>query len=103
MLLPSEENEREPFTWFKLKEFCNKLTEEQLLQEVIIPQDESFIRILYASELGEDQYNFIEEEYTCTKESFDPDMFDVPTTFEKALIRFDYSITLGTNVYLFDE
>lgn len=103
MLLPSEENEIEPFTWFKLKEFCNSLSEDQLLQEVIVPQEDGYVKISYASELGEDQYNFTEEEYTCTKDSFDPQMFDVPTMFEEALIRFDYSITPGTNVYLFDE
>lgn len=103
MLTPENETPDEIFTWQKLKDFCNGLTDEQLSQEVIVPQEESFIRIKYASDLGEDQYNFIEEEYSCTKEDFDPDMFDVPTTFEEALIRFDYSITPGTNVYLFDE
>ncbi|MCW3111295.1 MAG: hypothetical protein JWQ09_5801 [Segetibacter sp.] len=102
MLLP-EKDAPTPFTWAALKEFCNGLTDEQLKQTVILPQDESSIEIKYASSLGEDQYNFIEEEYSCTKESFDPDMFDVPTTFEEALVRFDYSITPGTNVYLFDE
>lgn len=106
MLTPENETPDEIFTWQKLKDFCNRLSDEQLLQEVIVPQDESSIRILYASDLGEDQYYFIEEEYTCTKEDFDPDMFDEldwPITFEEALIRFDYSLIPGTNVYLFDE
>lgn len=107
MLTPENETPDEIFTWQKLKDFCNGLTDEQLSQEVIVPQEESFIRIKYASDLGEDQYNFIEEEYSCTKEDFDPNMFDIPgdlpLTFEQALEIFDYSITQGTNVYLFDK
>lgn len=103
MLTPENQTPDEIFTWQKLKDFCNGLSNEQLLQEVIVPQDEGSIRILYASDLGDDQYYFIEEEYTCTKEDFDPDMFDTPITFEEALRDFDYSLIPGTNVYLFDE
>lgn len=105
MNVPEQEEPKVPFTWAKLKEFCNKLTDEQLSQEVIVPQEEGYIQIAYASDLGSDQYNFIEEEYTCTKEDFDPDMFDFDgtLTFEEALEKFDYSITPGTNVYLFED
>lgn len=97
-----ERNQSEKFTWADLKAFANNLTNEQLKQTVIIPQEESYIEILYASDLGEDQYNFIEEEYTTTKSDFDPEIFE-GRTFEEALRDFDYSITPGTNVYLFDE
>lgn len=106
MLIPEETTEeRPPFTWALLKDFCNSLTGDQLQQEVIVPQDESFIRILYASDLGADQYNFYDQEYSCTKEDFDPDMFetDEPITFEEALAKYYYTVTPGTNVYLFDE
>lgn len=103
-----EQKERPPFTWALLKDFCNGLTDEQLKQEVIVPQDESYIKILYASDLGEDQYNFTEHDYSCARADFDGgelDMYDQPNyqTIEEALENEDYTITPGTNVYLFDE
>lgn len=101
MNLP-EEKERPPFTWALLKEFCNSLTEEQLKQEVIVPQDESSIKILYASELGEDQYHFFDMEYCTTKENYDPDYFE-GKTFDEALETGDYAFIPKSNVYLFDE
>lgn len=102
MLLPENKEPIEIFTWFKLKEFCNSLTDEQLEQEVIVPQDESSITIRYASSLGEDQYQFDELEYTCTKEDYDAENFD-GLTFEESLETESYVLIPGTNVYLFDE
>lgn len=103
MLLPGIDTENlAPLTWAKLKDFCNQLSDEQLQQEVIVPQDQSYIKILYASDLGEDQYNFIDEKYSCTKEDYDAYNFE-GISFEEALEKYDYSITPGTNVYLFDE
>lgn len=101
MLLP-EEKERPPFTWALLKDFCNSLSNEQLQQEVIVPQDESSIRILYASDLGEDQYHFIDFEMTVTKADYDPRDFD-GKTWDEALETEEYVLVPGTNIYLFDE
>jgi hypothetical protein len=101
MLIPDVEIP-EKFTWADLKAFCEKLTPEQLLQEVIVPQDESSITIKYASELGDDQYYFIDEEYTCTEEDYDADIFD-GVDFLDAIDTFEHTVIPGRNVYLFDE
>lgn len=104
MLVPEKEIKK-PFTWADLKEFANGLTDEQLKQEVIVPQDESSITIAFASDLGEDEYHFIDQEYTCTKANFDPDMFDECDykTFEEAWENEDAVLIPGINVYLFEE
>lgn len=91
-----------PFTWALLKEFCNGLSDDQLKQEVIIPQDESSIKVLYASELGENQYNFYDYEYCTSKEDYDPDCVE-GKTFDEALATEEYAFIPATNVYLFDE
>lgn len=40
--MSTEENEFPPYTWAKLKEFCNSLTEDQLSQTVkVIREDET--------------------------------------------------------------
>lgn len=104
MLVPNLEK-TEKFTWADLKAFCDTLNSEQLTQEVIVPQDESNITIKYASELGEDQWYFIDQEYTTTKADFDPDMFDECDykTLDEALENEDASFIPGSNIYLFDE
>ncbi len=91
-----------PFTWALLKEFCNSLSEDQLKQEVIIPHDESCIKILYASDLGEDQYHFYDSEYCVSKADYDPEMMD-GKTFEEALDTEEYCLVPSMSVYLFDE
>lgn len=93
MLLP-EEQEHPLFTWALLKEFCNHLTKEQLQQEVIVPQEEGSIKILYASDLGEDQYHFTD---TCTADDYDPETME-GMTFKEAIEKEDYILIPGHNV-----
>jgi len=102
--MESQNEEIEPFTWAKLKEFCNRLTDEQLSKTVYVSQEDSSIEILYASELGDDHYKFDEEEYSFSKADFDPLYhFDGKyDTFQEALDKEPYVLVPGTNVYLFD-
>ena len=95
-----ETTEEKPFTWAELKEFCNALSEEQLKQTVRAVDDETSTEIHAASELGEDQYFFTEDEYLTTKEDYDPDYFN-GKTFEEALATEDYCITPASSVFLF--
>lgn len=96
--------EKEPFTWAKLKEFCNGLTEDQLSKTVYVSQEDSSIEILYASELGSDHYNFDEEEYSMSKDDFDPKyhLDGKYESFEEAIENEPYTLVPGNNVYLFD-
>lgn len=99
-----DSDERVPFTWEQLKDFCNNLTDEQLSKTVYVSQEDSSIEILYASELGDDHYKFDEEEYSFSKADFDKLYhFDGKyETFEQALESEPYIFVPGTNVYLFD-
>jgi hypothetical protein len=97
-----EENEKTPFTWAKLKEFCNTLSDEQLLQEVKVLREEDYINIGYASELGNDHYYFIDDEYSTTKEDYDPEVFN-GLSFEEALALGNYTVASANNVYLFED
>jgi hypothetical protein len=70
-----EETEKVPFTWAKMKEFCDKLTEEQLSQQVKCIREDDTITILDAGELGDDHYYFLEEEESISKDSWDKSYF----------------------------
>lgn len=97
--------EKEPFTWAKLKDFCNSLSDEQLSQNVRVIQEEGSIEIDSASEIGDDHYKFDDEEYSFTKADFDPeyDLDGKYKTFEEAIEKEDYVFTPKTNVYLFER
>lgn len=100
-----EELETEPYTWAKLKEFCNQLNDEQLSQTVRVIQEDSSIEILDASELGDDHYKFDDEEYSVTKDDFDPSyhLDEKYKTFEEAIANEEYIFTPKTNVYLYEK
>lgn len=101
-----EEPEEKPFTWADIKEFANKLTPEQLTQDVtLILIDDGSVQVKSVSEMGEDTYTFHDLEFSCTKSDFDPDYFDDPRyeTLEEALEKEDYSITPANRVYLYNE
>lgn len=98
--------ETTPFTWAKLKEFCNgPLTEEQLSQTVKVVQEDTVIEILDASKIGDDHYMFDDEEFSVSKADFDPDyhLDGKYKTFEEALENEDYVITRKINIYLFEK
>lgn len=101
----SEENEISPYTWAKLKEFCNSLTEDQLSQTVRVIREDDSIEILDASEIGADHYKFDDEEYSFSKDDFDPEyhLEGKYATFEKAIANEEYRVTPKTNVYLYER
>lgn len=97
--------EQEPYTWAKLKEFCNGLSDEQLSQTVRVIQEEGSLQILEAAELGEDMYLFDDEEFSVSKDDFDPE-YDLDgryTSFEEAIENEPHSIAPKTNVYLYEK
>lgn len=101
------ETPKEPFTWADLKKFANNLSDEQLPQavELIEVDNESSVKVAYASEIGEDQYNFYEAEEVMARSDFDSRYHfeEKYKTFDEALANEPHSITPGTNVYLFDQ
>lgn len=101
-----EQDEIPPFTWAKLKEVCNKLSDEQLTQTVMVIQEDSSIEILSAEELGSDHYLFDNDnEYSVSKEDFDPEyhLDGKYKTLEEAIEKEPHTMTPGTNVYLFER
>lgn len=101
------ENEeiKEPYTWAKLKEFCNSLADYQLQQEVKVIQEDSVMTILDASEIGSDHYKFEDEDYSITKDDFDKDyhLEGKYQTLDEALANEPYVLTLSTNIYLYED
>lgn len=104
MLVPENEN-NEPFTWAKLKEFCNTLTDEQLSQKVKVIREDDSIDILDASELGEDHYKFDDEEYSVSHSDFDKDyhLDGKYQTLDEAIEKEKPIKTPATNVYLYED
>lgn len=100
-----ENQEEKKFTWADLKEFCNQLNNEQLSQTVRVIQEDSSIEIESASELGDDHYKFDDEEYSVSKDDFDPEYHcdGKYKTFNEALEKEDYVFTPKTNVYLYER
>lgn len=52
------EEQKKPYTWAKLKEFCNSLADFQLEQVVRVIQEDGNITILDAYEIGDAHYKF---------------------------------------------
>lgn len=97
--------QKKPYTWAKLKEFCNGLTDEQLQQKVKVIREDDSIDILEASELGEDHYKFDDEDYSISKGDFDKDyhLDGRYETLEEAVQKEEYILIPKTNVYLFED
>lgn len=100
-----EETEKVPFTWAKMKEFCNKLGEEQLQQEVKVQREDDIITILGAGELGDDHYYFLEEEESISKDDWDKNYFfdGKYETLADAVANEENIMAPGTNIYLFED
>lgn len=100
-----ETEEKVPYTWAKLKEFCNSLTEDQLSQTVKLIREDDTLTILDASELGDAHYKFDDEEYSFSQDDFDPNyhLDGKYKTFQEAIEKEDYVITPATNVYLYED
>lgn len=101
-----EPEEQEPYTWAKLKEFCNGLSDEQLSQTVRVIQEDGSLEILEAAELDEDKYLFDnDDEYSVGKSDFDPKyhLEGKYSSFEEAIENEPHSIAPKTNVYLHEK
>lgn len=98
-------NEEKPYTWAELKEFCNSLADEQLSQSVKVIQEDATMKIASASEIGDDHYKFDDEDYSFTKDDFDPEyhLDGRYKTLKEALESEYYILTPKTNVYLFED
>jgi len=97
---------KEPFTWQKLKEFCNQLSDEQLQQTVRVIQEDSVMTILEAAELGEDKYLFDnEDDYSIGESDFDKAYhFDGKyNSLAEAIANEPHSKAPATNVYLHED
>jgi hypothetical protein len=94
-----------PYTWAKLKEFCNGLSDEQLSQTVRVIREDDSLEILDASELGDEHYKFDDEDYSFTKDDFDSEIhLDAKyKTFDEAVEAENPIITPKTNVYLYEK
>lgn len=101
--MTNENEETIPFTWDVLKAFCNTLTDEQLSKNVYLVQEDDSIKVEYASDLGDDHYNFTEFEESISRSDFDKDYhFDgIYATFDEALENEKWVLVDGKNVYLF--
>lgn len=100
------DNEKKvPYTWAKLKEFCNSLTEEQLALRVSVIREDNQLDILEASEIGSDHYKFDDEEFSLTREDFDPerDLDGRYASFDEALEQEEYIMTPASHVFLFED
>jgi hypothetical protein len=99
------EEVKEPYTWAKLKEFCNRLSDEQLEQKVQVIQEDGSIDILCASEIGDDHYKFDDEEYSVSKDDFDKDyhLDGKYETLEDAIKNEEYVMTPKTAVFLYED
>lgn len=95
-------------TFGEIKDFVNKMDEEQLKQEAFIwvSDNEMATEIHAIEELGEDKYYFVDHEYACGKSDFDKDMmmsdeFDEPLyeTIEDAIKNEEHIITPANRVY----
>lgn len=97
--------EKKPYTWAQLKEFCNSRTEEQLSKPVRVIREDEVMRILEAAEIGEDHYKFDDDEYSVTKDDFDPDQNcdGKYESFEHALENEDYIFTPASAIFLFED
>lgn len=100
-----ELTEGKKYTWAILKDFSNTLTEDQLTQEVVFQEPDSATPVLWAHELGDDHYLFIDSEYMTTKQDFDKDIMDDPSyeTFEEAIEKEGYVLIPANRVYLYGE
>lgn len=100
-----EEEVKQPYTWANLKEFCNKLTDEQLAQKVRVIREDDSIDILSASELGENHYKFDDEEYSVSQDDFDKDyhLDGKYQTLDEAIANEEYTMTPGTAVFLYED
>lgn len=94
-----------PYTWAKLKEFCDGLNDEQLSQKVKVIREDDSIDILDASVIGEDHYKFDDDEYSVTEDDFDPQVNcdGKYKSFDEALDKEDYIMTPSTAVFLFED
>src|ERR1051325_1179188 len=99
------DTQKEAYTWAKLKDFCNSLTDDQLSQTVKVIREDDTIKILDASEIGEDHYKFDDEDYSVTKSDFDPEYHCDGTykSFEEAIEGEDYVFTPASSVFLFED
>jgi hypothetical protein len=99
------ETEKIPYTWAKLKEFCNSLNDEQLSQQVKVIQEDASLNILDASEIGDDHYKFDDEDYSVTENDYDAD-YHLDGKYESladAIKHEDYILTPKTAVFLFED
>lgn len=97
--------QKEPYTWAKLKEFCNKLTYEQLSQSVKVIREDDSIRILEASEIGTNHYKFEDEDCSVNQDDFDSNyhLDGKYKTLDEALENEPFIMTLATDVFLFED
>lgn len=99
------EQEKKPYTWAQLKDFCNGLSEEQLTQSVEVVQEDSNLRILEAAEIGQDYYKFDDEDYSISAYDFNYEyhLDGKYTSFQEALDNLPFILTPKTAVFLFDD
>lgn len=99
------EEEKVPYTWVKLKEFCNSLTDDQLKHKVCVIREDDSLSILEASELGEDLYKFEDEEYAVSKNDFDAEyhLDGKYKTIEDAIANEEYTIVPKDRVFLYED
>lgn len=98
--------EKKEYTFAMLKEFCNSLTDEQLVQTVRVVQEEGSIPISGASELGEDHYYFDDYETSITRDEFDLNIFDEDPpikTMDEAIERLNPTLCSGTRIFLYED
>lgn len=97
--------QKESYTWEKLKEFCNKLTDEQLSQSVKVIREDDSIDILDASEIGANHYKFEDEYYSVTQDDFDSNyhLDGKYKTLDEALENEPFIMIPATDVFLFED
>lgn len=97
--------EKEPYTWAKLKAFCNSLTEEQLKHKVCVIREDDSLSILEAAEIGEDLYKFEDEEYAVSKSDFAANyhLDGKYKNLEDAIANEEHTIVPKDRVFLFED
>lgn len=101
----NQNEEKEPYTWAKLKDFCNSLTDFQLQHKVCVIREDDSLSILEAAEIGTDMYKFDDEEYSVSKEDFDPEYHceGKYKSFDEAIDNEDYVLVPANRVFLFED
>lgn len=98
-------SENKKYTWAELKEFCNKLTDEQLSKPVRVVREDETIGILEAAEIGADHYKFDDEEFSVSKEDFDPNytLDGKYKTLEEAVANEGHILVPDNYPFLFED